>query len=434
MLRKACFTFCLLTGLMVAGAAPAAADFTYGGALRLRQEYWGRVFNLGTGAPPRASNNFLRLKASLWGRLALGEELSLYLRLTSEPRYYFQHPAGDSSGWSSDELFIDNLYLDWRNVAGLPLDLRLGRQDLLGAYGEGFLVMDGATLAGSRAFYFNAARATWQLADGHALELLYTNNQETDKYLPVINNKGQALNRSGEWATMLYARNAISENLQLDPYFIYKREQTADPLTLKTLGACAVWQADPWRLRGQYARQFGDYGSGRTRRGVGGYLFAERDLAAVALQPRLSGGFAWLSGDDPDVPGRDGAWNPLFSRYPWMGDLYIFTYAPERDIAYWTNLQLYRLGAQLTLAPSTGLAFFYNYLRANEAVSPAHPLYGALFGDGRGRGHLPQLTLNHRFNPSLDGLLQVEHFRPGSFYAPDAGSALFFRWQLQYRF
>jgi hypothetical protein len=100
---------------------------------------------------------------------------------------------------------------------------------------------------------------------------------------------------------------------------------------------------------------------------------------------------------------------------------------------YWTNLQLYKAGVKLGLAPTTNLALSYQYLRAVE--DPVAGLSTKMFSyDGKERGHIATMILSHAFTKSLDGYLQLEYFIPGNYYADQAEDAIFFRWQLQFKF
>jgi len=75
----------------------------------------------------------------VWGRWNFSDDVSLFTKLTSEPKI-----AVDSDGYMAkgedtwdEEVFFDNLYLDVKNLLGAPVDLRLGRQDLLMTCCEG---------------------------------------------------------------------------------------------------------------------------------------------------------------------------------------------------------------------------------------------------------------------------------------------------------
>jgi hypothetical protein len=54
---------------------------------------------------------------------------------------------------------FDNLYVQADKPGGLPVKLKLGRQDIV--LGNGWLMLDGTPLDGSRTIYLDALRATW---------------------------------------------------------------------------------------------------------------------------------------------------------------------------------------------------------------------------------------------------------------------------------
>ena len=137
---------------------------------------------------------------------------------------------------------------------------------------------------GSRTFYFNAAKAKWRINENHNVDFVYITNQFQDRYLPTwrtavpdagtyYNNK-KILNASDERAFVVYGRDKLSENLTVEPYYVFKKEKehplgppTAE-LDLNTIGMRAVYKADPWKVGGEFAHQFGEYDGGRDRRGI----------------------------------------------------------------------------------------------------------------------------------------------------------------------
>ncbi|HPP13523.1 MAG TPA: hypothetical protein PKW42_12420, partial [bacterium] len=138
-------------------------------------------------------------------------------------------------------------------------------------------------------------------------------------------------------------------------------------------------------------------------------------------------GFAYLSGDDPTTAKNEG-WDPIFSRWPWISELYLFAYAVEGgEPAYWTNTQVYRANLSLALTQKVKLDLAYNYLRANE--NGPNPVF---FGTGKERGHMPQCILNWKLNKNIDGHIWVEYFVPGSYHA-GTDPSLMLRWQCQLR-
>ncbi len=419
----------------------AEGVFDYGVDLRLRQEYFDNAFDFNDNSATFKDDNYFRIKASLWGRWNFSDDVSLFTKLTSEPKI-----AVDSDGYMAkgedtwdEEVFFDNLYLDVKNLLGAPVDLRLGRQDLLMTHGEGFLIMDGTPYDGSRSFYFNAARATVKLDTMRgSLDLIYVNNTAEDEYLPVIGGQDRNVVICDERAVILYGKFKATDALSLEPYYVYKIEDShkrkgvdVERLQFYTIGNRAVYNFEPWRLRGEIAYQSGEYKDNGERDGVGGYVYLTRFFKDARFSPSLDVGYAYLSGDDPSTT-DDGGWNPIFSKWSWISELYLFGYAIERgEPAYWTNLQLWRAKFDMNLTEKTGLSLAYNYLRANEPQTGVD----VAFGTGDERGQLAHVVLTQKFSKNIDGHLYFEYFMPGDFYAPtNRDNAMFLRWQLQMKF
>ena len=437
MFRKAliCLAILSLLAFGLAEAFCAPLDFRWAPYLRLRHEYWDNISDMNDST--RDSRNFYRFKASLWGRLNVTKNLSAYARLTNESRAYVEHFSGDSArdaSYNINEAVVDNLYVDIKNAFGCPVDLRLGRQDFLGAYGEGFLVMDGTPLDGSRTFYFNAAKAAWRIDGKNTIDLLYINNPRYDTFLPVINEvEGrQLLNATDETAWGLYHKTDAMDSLRWENFYFFKTEDgggpglTAQKTDLSTVGSFAKYTLGPWSLRGQLAYQFGKYGpEGRT--GIGGYGFVDGKWKNIVFSPEASAGFAYLSGDDPSTA-KNEAWDPLFSRWPWMSELYVMSYNGESGMGYWTNLRIIRASFAVTPLKNAKLSLWYNILNANEAAT------GSMFGIGKNRGTLFQGRLDYAFTKNIALYLLAEHFMPGDFYVKPVDSALFVRTELQLKY
>lgn len=419
-------------------------NFNYGFMLRLRQEYFKNAWDFNNQSPIFNNDNYFRIKGCFWMKYDFNKNVSIYTRLTGEPDIYLNskgtlrksagRPIGD------DEIVFDNLYLDVKNAFGLPLDLRIGRQDFLFTYGEGFVILDGTPYDGSRTVYFNAAKATYHFNKENSLDFIFIYNRSEDEYLPVINNLERRLNTSDEKAFVLYGKLKPAERLSLEPYYIYKSEDAyktksgtnIPKLELNTIGTRSVYSFAPWRLRGELAYQFGDYENYIDRNGLGGYVYLTRFFKDKKFSPSLDFGFAYLSGDYDKTKNMNTGWDPLFSRWPWISELYLFSYVIEgNEPAYWTNLQLWRAVLKLNLSKKTNLSLCYNYLRANECLNGVAPF----FGTGKERGHMPQIILKHKFNKNISGHLWCEYFIPGDFYAPgNQDAALFLRWQMVFKF
>ncbi|HXX56602.1 MAG TPA: alginate export family protein [Thermodesulfovibrionales bacterium] len=458
-MKKNVVCFCIILSVSLIFVASVFAEdlkFDYGGSFRLRQEIWDDVVTLGTSDKGAAADrNFLRWRTSIWGSVDYEQKFGAYLRFTNEMFWYGLGPfkpaenstsqPGGASGFYAGELVFDNLYADGNSIFGLPVDLRIGRQDFLGpnVYGEGFLFMDGTPGDGSRTFYFNAFKARVRFAQSASLDLMYITDPKTDIYLPSLHEGTKVqLCGSNEQAFVGYGRIKI-DTVQVEPYYVYKTEQPITPnqqLRLNTAGARVVASpAGGWNMGIEGAYQWGNYDSGsqfNDRRGYGGYVFVGRKYENVGLKPEWDLRYIYLSGDDPKTTTKNETWDPLFSRNPYWNELFIYTLIPETTRyggpipGYWTNLELVKASLKVNFSEATSFTGTLQYLWAPQKTAG---LPSAMFtNNGHGRGYLPTALLSHRFTKNLDGFLQLEYFVPGDFYN-SKDNATFFRWQLQYK-
>ncbi|MCX5657525.1 MAG: alginate export family protein, partial [Candidatus Omnitrophica bacterium] len=264
----------------------------------------------------------------------------------------------------------------------------------------------------------------------------YIKDNRTDDFLPVLNelNAQQTLNYTNERAFGLYHKSDSISNMHLENYYIYKIEDaggpklTAEKTKLNTIGSFVKYNLSPWTFRAQLADQFGHYGS-NDREGLGGYIFVDRDFRDATWSPQASVGFLYLSGDDRNTS-KNEAWDPIFSKWPWMSELYVNCYKDESGLGYWTNLQMFRTSLILNPMKKTKLSLWYNYLRANETVAESTNT----FADGKERGHLPQIRLDYAVNKNINTYVLAEYFIPGNFYVDAADPALFLRTEIQIKF
>jgi hypothetical protein len=447
-----------LAGVLLATQAFAQVKFSYGGSERLRHEFWRNWKDMNDAGLD--NRNFFRIKTSLWGQMDYGKNFDLYGKLTNEFRAHtyfggtspsFPDKTASKKGYHFDinEVIIDNLYADLKNIADSGVDLRIGRQDFLGMYGEGFLIMDGTPGDGSRTYYFNAAKASWKMDEKNTVDFIYINDPRDEEFFPAINREElaqqsnpnlnrapQNLNTTDETAGVLYWKNKAVKNLAVEGYYIYKREAAeggagmqAKRGQINTLGAFEKYSFAPWTLRSQLAYQFGKYGTG-DRTGLGGYAFIDRDFKNTAWKPQASVGYVYLSGDDRKTANKNEAWDPLFSRWPAWSELYCLSYGAETSIsAYWTNLSMLR--ASLVLKPTDKIKFsiWYNYLRANDNVA-ASTIFS---GNKKDRGQMPQVRLDYAFNKDISTYFLAEYFLPKKFYV-NKDPALFLRTEVQIKF
>jgi len=383
-------------GVFLPADASSTGTRPFGYQLRIREVYVDNAVDLEDDNDDR--NHFFRIRSALWGRCDVGEGFRIYARLTHEFRRYL-HPEVD---FEPDEAIFENLYVRWTNAAGLPVDLTLGRQNVI--LGEGFLVMDGGPLDGSRTFYQNGLRATWRAAS-ETIDAVAISNPRKDEYLPVINDQDRNLVESDEVVLGAYVSSRRWGGTELAPYYFYKREdpRPAAPkrLDLHTIGLRGARRISrSLKLVAEYALQHGQ----RTDdvRAHGGYAYLQ--IPADPEGHALTLGVVYLSGE------RDrplGAWNPLLSRWPKWSELYIYTLARESGVALWQNLASAFLRVDRRLGERADGSIRVYALDAPERRVPGAEGF---------RGWNLQAEVRFRLHPAVSGHLLAEMFLPGEFY------------------
>jgi len=449
--------------LLFVSAAYAEVTNTNGLYFRLRQETWDNIFDMNRVDVPNASpfarqdESFWRLKTSVWDKLDFDKKYGAFVKITNEAKYYSVSNTPFQLGTVGDEFLFDNLYAYAKKPAELPVELTIGRQDFLGTFGEMFLIADGTPLDGSRTFYFNAARTLVTLNDKYNVDLVYLYTQEQDGFPLVSFYKSnelpagfdsRQLNSYDEQAVVLYGRGKVTDKVTIEPYYIWKNEEspnmnpTAPGLRLNTYGIRAVAGfGEGWKARAEYTLQSGEYnnGSSTKREASGGYAYVGRTYDTVNMKPGWDLGYITLSGDDPATTDKIEAWDPLFSRYPWISELYSLTMlteaGPGQGIpAYWTNLQVFRALFKINPTEATRLDLSFNILKANETVTGFGPFAPMFSGTSKDRGTLLTAKLYHKFSPILDGYVTVESFLPGDMYSKtNQDAAQFVRRELQWK-
>jgi len=434
-----------------------------GAAIRLRQEIWDKVIDLGT-TETQPERNFFRFRLQLWDNMKFNDNFGAYIRLTTEPKYnngpyeLTLDRGTNRKNFDQDELVIDNLYVDINKPFDLPVSLRIGRQDFLGSefYGEGFLIYDGTPGDGTKTFYFNAIRARIFITKGHSVDLVYMSLPKTDIYLPSIHpayydkdpgglykDHKKRIAASDEQGFWIYGRHKFSESILIEPYYIYKTKDESDMIPvgshLNTFGLRAVFTLGDNFIKGEIAKQFGEYKNGNDISALGGYLYIGRTFKNCPWTPTLEIGGAYLSGDKPNTK-KDEGFDSLFSWAPQWNELLLYTYLPETLSkvgpfpGFWTNQIALITKVKFVPIKDLNITLSYQHLWADEKTNITTGTFRNMFSNnGRDRGDLWMFVAKYKFNEKIDGFFQLEHLLPGNFYSDKARNATFMRIQLQYK-
>lgn len=374
-----------------------------------------------------AGSSYMRQRTSLMAQLFPGSRVELAAKVTNEMRYYF---VPESKAFTIDEAFVDLLYARCDSLGGRPLSVTVGRQNI--TLGEGFVIMDGGPLDGSRSAYFNAVRADWMPTSGQVMTGVYARQPEQDWLLPVVHNQHKTMAEGREEALLAYYSGSI-KGVGLQAYVIRKSVRGSSTSTEAEIncigGRFAIPVGKRLDLVSEIAGQFGDWGSG-SQTGLGGYSYFDVRTGWPMHFPKgVQTGVLYLSGDDPATSDYEG-WEPMFGRFPKWSDSYIYTLSRERGVAYWTNLMSVFAKSSLDVAKDVTLSLDYHHLMAPEKPDN-RPFPG---GDGTTRGDLVIAKLAYTMNPHVSGHVLWESFTPGNYYFDGADSYGWMRMELFLKF
>lgn len=426
---------------------------SWGADLRLREIYAPNLVFLGKSGMEK-ERHFQRYRGRLWATLKPATDIDLNVRLVYEPRHYCQPGSFDDP--AINEIIIDKLNVEWRNIGGLPVTAKVGRQDII--FGNGWLVLDGAPLTGSRVIHFDAARLTWQFDEiATTVDTIYIDQHaDSDRWLKPINDKDVHNREQDERGVIVYVTNKSLENTEISGYFIYKQDRSLDPGTwaplhtvdadIYTFGGRVAGRVDDcWEYRAELAGQFGSkniQAIGPARR---------RDLCTLGFNSSLTYlfndewnssarvSYEYLSGDDPSTDGTDEQFDPLWGRWPQFSELYVYPVVMEARPGEASNL--HRIGAGYSTHPSKELELCADYHLLFTDKNTFGRNGTGLFGGGPRvfsksgcfRGQILAGLLRYKFNEHVSGHLLAELFFPGDYYDDNNNDvAGFFRYELTF--
>ena len=437
-----CALFLLPQAAWCADPAPA---WSGGVELRLREVGINNA-NALQESNPSAERHFQRYRLRAWGQYQADADWSVNARLMWEGRHYDEPGIASFETWYDGAVMFDNLYVKAERPGGLPVSLKLGRQDIV--LGNGWLMLDGTPLDGSRSFYFDALRATWRSGLSTLDTILLRQNPRTRL---TLDSQTEDQTEQQEKGVVLYLRHKASNDTDLDAYWFYKANDpatgsraggsiranngfiipvAADPSDdghVNAIGGRIETQYSPtWKLRAEAAAEWGRR-NGADMRGFGFNGRATHSLGG-AWNNRINLGYEYLSGDDPNTA-RNEAFDPLWGRWPQWSELYgPYTYGAETRTAETTNLHRFNLGWVAQVHPKAELSLDYHALFADENSKCGSA--GFSCGDTF-RGNLYTAWLRVKYDKHVSGHLLAEYFQAGNYYvAPKGDNAYFLRAEL----
>jgi len=429
-------------------AAPVKQDkggltFDGGGDLRFRDELKHEL--PGTGVDAKKSENMLRLRSRLWGSASY-EDYTLYGRLANEFRVYTARPGKNKAGMSTydfpDELYIDSLYFDARNVIEDRLDLRVGRQEL--KYGDGRIISDGSAADGARSAYFDAVKATLHITAKTSLDVfgIYMDDADASAIGPYERPMGTintTYTDNKESGAGLYLTVGEMTEFPFELYYVWKNETHSHNVGTKTYGrdfhtfGARLLPKLSERLSAEVelAVQTGETDDGRNLFGYMGYGGLSYVIAPDSpFKPTITPAVLYLSGDDKPNAGDDNNWNAVFNRTTWFSVLLSDQYKNYR----WANLVYPHLAGSVSVLKNqkvkihTGPVFC---VEDDQAANGTGDTYKGFLATVRYEASLLKGFLGKRSD--LNHAVQLEVFEPGDYYETEK-TAVFLRYEVNAKF
>ena len=359
------------------------------------------------------------------------KNLDFRFQLGNEARVWFS-PA--SKHPRLNEIFVNQLYINWKNIAGIPLNIKAGRQNIM--LDEGFICLDGQPLTGSRSAYFNALRGDYKINDKNSFTAFVSYNTDAEEFIPLINaqDPAQALEEQTNTGLGIYYKSKLKP-VDLSVYYFLKHtfDNEAYPIEsgINLIGARGVVPlGEQFKVVAEGGYQFGTAGD-NDRSAFGGYAHFDYKLPqSIPVANLISVGGFYLSGDDPATDKVEG-WDPLWSRWPKWSESYIYTLIIENagKVAYWSNISSINVNINGDFSEKVSFKSSYHRLMA-----PEDNLSDFCGGTGSVRGDLFIIKTMYKIDDHWSGHLLWENFTPGDFYSEDADGYNWVRFELMYKF
>ena len=411
-------------------ASPAFAidldNLKLGGQVRMRQYSLENMWNFNDEAEWDSWDVF-RLKTSLTASVDVGDKVTGLIRLTNQTYGEGISDAGDNI---SNKVFVDNAFIKVNELAGLPLALTIGRQNLM--YGSGFVLFDGQSQFASTSLYFDGVKAALAVNENMTLDFLYFKDQE--------NSRDEASDDDVSLNGLYFTMNNVLPGKQ-EAYILGRVDDALD----KDIITFGVRASNKMKMGLDYsaevALQTGDYTWDPAREeyvdqdALGYKLDVGYTVANAAVKPRFNLGYAHLSGDDPDTMDNEG-WDVMYGGWPQFGDLLAWMYVAAPPLprgmegvstggeAAYVNFDMVTLGASLALTPRLSANGSIGMLTFDQVTA----------GMDDSMGNYYQLTVSYRYNKALGFKIYAAMFAPDDGIGTDLDNAHEIFWEADLRF
>ncbi len=400
--------------------------------------------------------HFERYRTRWWTKSKCDENNWFNTRMTWEFRTW-DNPESKPQETDFDEIIIDNLNYTSKSLLGCATTI-IGRQDIF--LGSGWLVADGTPLDGSRTFYYDALRLTWDLGEKTKLDTIYIHNEpESEYWLKPINDRDKYVTQQQEEGAIAYLTDK-STPTNVEAYFMYKNNNPVEPITGKAFnfpaGAVRLYSKNAeiytfggalsgplcgnnWSYRVEGAVQFGHSASPNpfitsNENEEDLLAFGQKSYLEYAFKDecdnRLRLTYEYLTGDDPESDTVE-SFNPLWGQWPQWSELYQ-PYVTQLEDNLVSNLHRVAFGHKFKPNAQWEFLTDYHLLYADENTYRNDDRFS---NSGNFRGHLLTAWARYTCSKQLKGNLIFEHLWPGGYYGSNNNdNALYFHFTVEYTF
>ncbi|MBU4119029.1 MAG: alginate export family protein [Proteobacteria bacterium] len=396
------------------------------------------------------NRDLFRTKGSLWADFTPTDDVTVRIKATNQnwgegaSLVSVVTPSGGSTTIdsaldnNSNKLFLDNAYINVKNLLGLPVEGTFGRQNVV--YGSGFVMLDGQSQFASTSIYFDGVKLRWNITDNLMLDGLYLQDQENNVANSVNGNAGDDITLSGFYLTNkkcaitgmqqeLYALNRHDEAKKKDIWMYGARlsDKLANGIDYSAEGAIQTGDANATQDQDSYGVKLD-----------AGYTFKD-----TACKPRVYAGYTYLSGDDGDGNGDFERWDVFYGGWPQWGDLLAWKYlhlaggntsmvadpafgqnASTVGEAIYGNMEMVTLGASANLTEKLTANLSYSTISLNKTAANVDDDFGDYY----------QANLKYQYNKYLSFSLYGALLDPGKAFGTNDDNATELYWETQFKF
>lgn len=417
----------MVTAVFAATEIAQAADISFSGQIRTRYE----INEQSDFSNATEADDFTSTRVRLNSDIKVNDSTSAHIELESVEVWGGAGESvgsnigtGQGSGTSSDtSVGLHQAYFTLKNFATLPVDLKVGRQEV---------VLDGHRLFGS---------TNWAQGAQHhdAIRLTHAHDNMTFVYAWIALTEdgsptgGNLDDQNDVEAHLAYFQYAGILGGNFSAVYAYLQDGCAATSAtacgnlendVHTVGARQAGQLYGIDYRGEFYYQFGDATAVATNSTRGGftagtdvdrdaYMFGVRVGKAfnnVMMKPSLTVWYDYLSGtSDNDLAGANGDWksfNTLFDTgHKFYGFMDQYTGVGGGSAGSGTNgLGLQDIAIKAKLAPMPGwtLKADYHWFYTAEGVSGSPSVNGIGHNEGNSLGNELDVTLINKYNANTN--------------------------------